>query len=59
MTKAIPLKDLIKEVNKEKIRLRNQREKRICNVCKKPMFNSLAGEWIDGKFIDVHEKCKK
>lgn len=34
-------------------------KKRICNVCKKPMLNSQAGEWINGKFVDIHEKCKK
>lgn len=35
-----------------------KKEKRICNVCKKPMFSSQAGEWINGKFVDIHEKCK-
>ena len=35
-----------------------KREKRICDVCKEPMFSSWAGEWIDGKFIYIHEKCK-
>ena len=34
-------------------------KKRICNVCKKPMFSSQAGEWINGKFVNIHEKCKK
>jgi hypothetical protein len=31
--------------------------KRLCDNCKKPMFTSLAGEWIGGKFVDVHVKC--
>ena len=34
------------------------KEKRICDVCKEPMFNSFAGEWINGKFVYIHEKCK-
>ena len=32
--------------------------KRVCDYCKKPMFNSWAGEWVGKKFIEVHEKCK-
>jgi len=36
-----------------------KKEKRICNVCKKPMFSSQSGEWRNGKFVDIHEKCKK
>lgn len=39
--------------------LEMKREKRICNICKGPMFSSLAGEWINGKFVYIHEKCKK
>jgi len=32
---------------------------RLCNFCKKPMFNSWCGEWVNGKFIEVHSKCKE
>lgn len=32
---------------------------RLCNHCKKPMFNSWAGEWVDGVFIEIHSKCKE
>ena len=32
---------------------------RLCNQCKKPMFNSWAGEWVNGKFIEIHTKCKE
>lgn len=32
---------------------------RLCNHCKKPMFNSWAGERINGKFIEIHQKCKE
>lgn len=35
------------------------KEKRICDVCKKPMYGSQSGEWINGKFVNIHEKCKK
>jgi len=35
------------------------KEKRICNICKKPMFTSHSGEWRNGMFVDIHEKCKK
>lgn len=44
---------------KEGKEIKMKKEKRICNVCKKPMFNSLAGEWINKKFVNIHEKCKK
>ena len=36
-----------------------QNHKRLCAQCKKPMFNSWQGEWIDGEFIEIHSKCKE
>jgi len=35
------------------------KEKRTCIVCKKPMFNSWAGKWVNGEFKDIHIKCEK
>ena len=32
---------------------------RTCDFCKKPMLNSWCGEWLNGKFIEVHQKCKE
>lgn len=32
---------------------------RYCNHCKKPMHTSICGEWVDGKFLDIHQKCNE
>lgn len=34
-----------------------KKSRRICNHCKKLMHTSLAGEWVDGEFLDIHQKC--
>ena len=36
-----------------------KKSKRICDFCKKPMFNSWAGKHVGKKFIYIHNKCKK
>ena len=33
--------------------------KRLCDFCKKPMYNSWGGERVNNKFIEVHQKCKE
>lgn len=32
---------------------------RLCNHCKKPMFNSWCGEWVGKEFLEIHSKCKE